>query len=75
MAVKPETLTFKVNYDMQAVKDALRTERMWYLEAFKKIEPCLEWMFAESPAEDTFSALTVCRERMRALEDELNAEG
>lgn len=69
--VNLETMTVKVEYDMKAVKTALRQERQWYLAAFEQIEPCLEWMFAESPAEDTQAALNVCRNRINALKEDL----
>ena len=58
-------------WDFSELKDAMRTERMWYLIAFEQIEPCLEWMLAESPAEDTQLALSTCRNRIKALKDEL----
>lgn len=51
--------------------DNMRTERMWYLAAFEQIEPCLEWMLAECPAEDTQLALTTCRNRIKTLREEL----
>lgn len=65
------TLTVKVDYDMQCVKDALRKEREWYREAFEKIEYALEdvvdW---NNPVQA--GAMEACRDRLRALEDELS---
>jgi hypothetical protein len=66
-----ETLTVKVNYDMQAVKDALRTERMWYLEAFEKMEYAFEDIIDyDNP--DQSGAMDACRDRIRKLMEELS---
>jgi GH25 family lysozyme M1 (1,4-beta-N-acetylmuramidase) len=64
------TLTVKVDYDMQAVKDALRTERMWYLEAFEKMEYAFEDVIDYDNPEQA-GAMAACRDRMRALMEEL----
>lgn len=69
MAAKPENLTVKVTYDMQAVKDALRTERMWYLEAFEKIERAFEDDVGSD--ERKVVAMAACRDRIRKLIEEL----
>ena len=70
MAAKPENLTVKVTYDMQAVKDALRTERLWYLEAFEKIEYAFEDIIDyDNP--DQAGAMAACRDRLGKLEEEL----
>jgi hypothetical protein len=65
-----ETLTVKVNYDMQAVKDALRTERMWYLEAFEKMEYAFEDIIGRN--ELKVIAMEMCRDRIRKLMKELS---
>lgn len=64
-----ETLTIKLDYDMQAVKDALRTERMWYLEAFEKIEHAFENDVGGN--EIKVVAMATCRDRIKALKEEL----
>lgn len=64
------TLTVKVDYDMQCVKDALRKEREWYLEAFRKIEYALEDIIDFDNPEQK-GAMAACRDRIRALKDEL----
>ena len=69
MATSPENLTVKINYDMQAVKDALRTERMWYLEAFEEIERVFEDSFDGN--EQKVIAMAMCRDRIRKLIEEL----
>lgn len=58
-------------WDFSELVGAIRTERQWYLAAFEQIEPCLEWMLAECPAEDTQLALSTCRNRIKALKEEL----
>lgn len=64
------TMTVKVDYDMQCVKDALRKEREWYLEAFRKIEYALEDI-VDYGNPDQAGAMAACRDRLCALEDEL----
>lgn len=64
------TLIVKVDYDMQCVKDALRKEREWYREAFEKIEYALEDVVDWSNP-DQAGAMEVCRDRLRALDEEL----
>ena len=70
MAAKPENLTVKVTYDMQAVKDALRKERMWYLQAFEKIERAFEHII-DYDNSDQAGAMAACRDRIRELIEEL----
>lgn len=70
MAAKPENMTVKVTYDMQAVKDALRAERMWYLEAFEKIERAFEDDVGSD--ERKVVAMATCRDRIRKLIEELD---
>jgi hypothetical protein len=65
-----ETLTFRIDYEMQCVKDALRKEREWYLEAFRKIEYALEDIVDYDNPEQA-GAMAACRDRLRALEEEL----
>jgi hypothetical protein len=64
------TLTVKVDYDMQAVKDALRVERMWYLEAFEKMEYAFEDIIGRN--ELKVIAMEMCRDRIRKLNEELS---
>lgn len=64
------TLTVKVDYDMKCVKDALRKEREWYREAFEKIEYALEERVDWSDPIQA-GAMEMCRDRLRALEEEL----
>lgn len=64
------TLTVKVDYDSQAVKDALRKERMWYLQAFDKIEYAFEDII-DYDNSDQAGAMAACRDRIRALIEEL----
>lgn len=71
MASLPETLTVKVDYDMQVVKDALRMERMWYLEAFEKMERAFENDVGDNYLK--VIAMATCRDRIRKLEEALHA--
>jgi hypothetical protein len=65
-----ETLNVRIEYDWDAVKDALRAERMWYLEAFRKIEYELEGV-VDCKNEGQVCAMATCRDRIRKLEKEL----
>lgn len=52
------------------LKDALRVERMWYLDAFEKIEYAFEDVIDyDNP--DQVGAMAACRDRIRKLDDEL----
>jgi hypothetical protein len=73
MADKPEKLTITLAYDTQIVKDALRAERLWYLEAFEKIEYGLEDI-VDYDNPDQAGAMAACRDRIRKLQEELGAE-
>ena len=65
-----DKITVKVDYDSQSVRDALRVERMWYLEAFRKIEYELEDVVDyDHPGQA--GAMAACRDRLSKLEDEL----
>ena len=65
------TITVEVDYDMQCVKDALRKEREWYREAFEKIEYAMEDI-VDYDNQYQAGAMAACRDRLRALEDELS---
>ena len=65
-----DKITVKVDYDSQAVRDALRMERMWYLEAFRKIECELEDV-VDYGNPGQAGAMAACRDRLSKLEDEL----
>ena len=64
------TVAINVEYDMQCVRDALRKEREWYREAFEKIEYALEDVVDYDNSEQA-GAMAACRDRLRALEEEL----
>lgn len=64
------TATVKIRYDMQMVRDALKKERQWYLDAFRKIEYALEDVVDYGNPEQA-GAMAVCRNRIAALEEEL----
>jgi len=64
------TVTVEITNDMQMFKDALRKERQWYLDAFRKIEHALEDVVDfDCPVQA--GAMASCRDRIAALEGEL----
>lgn len=61
-----EKLTFNI---AKEVKDALREERQWYLDAFEAIERAFDGDTHGN--ESKVKAMAKCRDRMRALYSEL----